>query len=137
MSEQNKAAQRRLYEEVFNKGNLSVIDEVVSPDIVDHNPGPGVPPTREGFKQFVSTNRAAFPDIRIEVNDILAEGEKVVARFTMRGTHRGELMGIAPTGKQVTVSGIDILRWEGGKAVEHWGNMDDLGLLQQLGVVPT
>lgn len=96
-----------------------------------------MPAGREGFKQFVLMYRSAFPDMHITIEDQIAEGDKVVSRWTARGTHQGELMGIPPTGKQATVTGINIERFANGKFVEEWSNFDALGLLQQLGVVTT
>ena len=136
MSADNKSLHRRFVEEVFNQGNLAAVDELVAPDIIDHNAFPGLTPGSEGVKQIASILRAAFPDIHYTLEDEIAEGDKAVVRDTMRGTHRGEFMGIAPTGKQVTVGGMDITRWSNGKIVEHWAQFDTLGLLQQLGVVP-
>jgi steroid delta-isomerase-like uncharacterized protein len=134
-AEDNKATARRWYEEVFNAGNLDLIHELFAPNFVDHdpvNPLPGL----EGVRQVVGIYRGAFPDLHITVEDWVAEGEKVVTRFRAQGTHKGPLMGIPPTEKQVTVTGIDMLGFEHGKISEHWGNRDDLGMLQQLGAVP-
>src|SRR5690349_7978752 len=121
---------RRFYEEVLNRGNVGLVDEVCAADYVEHDPLSPTP-DREGLKGQVAMLRAAFPDVRFTVDDLVMDGDKGVARTTMRGTHAGELMGIPPTGKQVAVSGIDIVRFEGGKAVEHWSQSDDLGLMQQ------
>jgi steroid delta-isomerase-like uncharacterized protein len=137
MSEQNKAIVRRLYEEIWDKGNLAVLDELHAVDAVDHNRPPGLPPGREGVKQFFRMYLAAFPDVRMVIEDQVAEGDRVVTRWTATGTHKGELMGIPPTGKQVRVSGIDINRLEGGKIIESWGSSDQLGMMQQLGVIPS
>ena len=136
MPEENKAKMRRLIDEGFNQGNLGVVDELIAPDAVDHNLPPGIGPGAEGLKQLITMFRTAFPDMHLATEDVIAEGDKVVARSTIRGTHKGEFMGIAPTGKQVTISGIDIVRSEGGKMVEHWGLTDDMGMMQQLGVIP-
>jgi steroid delta-isomerase-like uncharacterized protein len=135
---ENKAIYRRVIEEVWNKGNLSVMDELFAPDVVTHDPaGPGGEMRgREAARQFITANRAAFPDLRLTIEDQIAEGDKVVTRFTARGTHRGKLLGIAPTGKQVTTTAIIINRYTGGKIAESWINGDNLGLLQQLGVIP-
>ena len=135
-TEDNKALMRRFYEEVFNKGNLDAIDELGSPDMVDHNPSPGTEPGPEGVKKEFAMMRSAFPDLNVNVEDMVAEGDKVVSRVTMRGTHKGDFMGIPASGKQITVTGMDIVRFSGGKAVERWGQFDDLGMMQQLGVVP-
>jgi steroid delta-isomerase-like uncharacterized protein len=134
-TEENKAIMRRIFE-VFNTGNLALAEEVLAADIVDHQAPPGIEPGLAGFKQLVTMFRSAFPDIQMTIEDIMAEGDKVVTRSTMRGTHQGEFMGIPPTGKQFTATSIDIVRFAGGKGVEHWGNSDDLGMLQQLGIIP-
>ena len=134
-TEQNKALIRRAYEEAFNQRNLAVLDELDAPDFVCHNASTTMQGL-EAFKQFLSLYLTAFPDARFTVEDMIAEGDRVVARHTFRGTHTGNLMGIAPTGKQVTTTGVTITRFANGKGVELWGNSDDLGLLQQLGVVP-
>ncbi|MFQ5901607.1 MAG: ester cyclase [Thermodesulfobacteriota bacterium] len=135
--EENKAIMRRWYEEVLNKGNLAVVDELIATDCVDHNPlAPELPAGLEGVKQGFTMFRTAFPDVRVTVEDMIAEGDKVVSRLTLRGTHKGEFMGIAPAGKQVTVASIDIVRIAGGKMVEHWDVIDELSMMQQLGVVP-
>ncbi len=123
-------------EEVLNKGNLEVIDELCSADVVDHAAPPGTPPGIEGVKQMIGMYRAAFPELHITIEDMIAEGDKVACRYTLRGTHQGDLMGISPSGKQVTVRGIDIGRIVGGKSVEHWEVFDELGMMQQLGLVP-
>jgi len=137
MSAENKAIARRFIEEVWNNGNLAVLDELVATNLVDHNPStPGQGSGVEGFKQVFSTFRTAFPDLHFTVEDMVAEGDKVVSRVTARGTHKGEFAGIAPTGKQGAAEAIDITRIAGGKIVERWGIVDQLGLLQQLGVVP-
>lgn len=137
MSEENKAIVRRLFEEAWNQGKGEVIDEVIAVDHVDHYSPPGFPPGVEGFKQQLTMYRTAFPDIHFTIEDQVTEGDKVVTRWTARGTHQGELMGILATNKEATVTGIQIDRLAGGKIVEHWGIFDQLGLMQQLGVVPT
>ena len=134
MSEDNKAIVRRAYEAI-NQNNLDALEEVVASDITDHDPAPGQPPGLEGVKQLFSSLHAAFSGFHMNVEEMIAEGDKVVARVSMNGTHQGEFMGIEPTGNQVTITGIDILRIADGKIVEHWGNFDDLGMMQQLGVV--
>jgi predicted ester cyclase len=134
-TEDNKAAVRRFYEEVFNQKNLAGVDAFIGPNPIDHSLPPGLSGL-EGTKQFIGMYLAAFPDLRVTVEDLIAEGDKVVSRCTYRGTHQGALLGIPPTGKQVTVTGIEINRFEGGKTVEHWLEADNLGMLQQLGVVP-
>jgi predicted ester cyclase len=137
-TEDNKAITRRMYEEIHNKANLAAADALIAANFVDHNaPEPGIPGGPEGVKQTFSIFHAAFPDFSTTVEDMIAEGDKVVARLTMRGAHKGELMGIAPTGKQVTIGVIDVVRITGGKIAERWGQEDMLGMMQQLGVVPT
>ena len=135
-AEQNKANARRFYEEVWNQGNLDVIDQLADPNVVGHDPVGGEIRGREALRQFVSGNRTAFPDLRITIEDQVAEGDKVVTRWSSRGTHKGDLMGIAPTGKQTRVTGISIDRYSGGKVVEDYTDWDALGLMQQLGVIP-
>ncbi len=136
MSQENKALVRRLIEEAWNEGKLAVIDELLSPDYVLHIPFPGAASDREGYKQAVAMHHTAFAGFRLMIEDTVAEGDKVVIRWTIRGTHKGEYMGIAPTGKPVTYTGISIRRIEGGKIVEEWLELDMLGLMQQMGVVP-
>ena len=137
-TEENKAAERRFYEEVWHKRNLAAIDELVAPNIVEHNPNvPGQGTGREGFRQSIEMILSVSPDVQITIEDLIAEGEKVVVRWLARGTHQGEFMGIPPTNRQTTVMGIDIIRYEGGQRVETWRQFDMLGWLQQLGVIPT
>lgn len=135
-SEQNKELYRRFIEECFVGGNMAVVDEMIAADAVDHQAPPGVAQGAEGVKQFLSMFRSAFPDLQATVDQMIAEGDTVAARFTMSGTHQGELFGIPPTGKRIEITGIDVVRFENGKMVEHWGNQDDLGMMQQLGVIP-
>ncbi len=134
-AEQNKAVVRRFFEEAVNKGNLNVLDQVIADDFLDRNVPPGTPAGPEGVKQFLRMVRTAFPDLHVSIDDMLAEGEKVVARLTVRGTHKGELMGIPPTGRQATWGGMDIIRIAGTKMAERWGLRDFLGMMQQLGVI--
>jgi len=136
MSEKNKTLSRRVNEECFNRGNLAVADELLAADYVDHAAPPGLAAGVEGFKQLVAIYRTAFPDLQVTIEDQIAEGDRLATRFTASGTHQGELMGIAPTGKTVTVSGIAIERMVDNKIVEHWLVSDQLGMLQQLGVIP-
>lgn len=135
-AEENKALVRRFYEEVFNQKKTAAIGELFDPTMVDHALPPGLPSGIEGAKQLYSMYLAAFPDLHFTVEDIIAEGDKVVARLTAQGTQQGALMGIPPTGLHVSIRGIDILRIAGGKIVEIWANFDMLAMLQQLGVVP-
>ena len=132
----NRAVTQRFYEEVWNKGDLDAVDDLMTSDFVDHAAPPGFPSGPEGAKQVFSMYRTAFPDFRLSVEDLVAEDDKVVARWVTHGTHQGELMGIPPTGKPVTVAGIDVFRLAGGKIAEHWAEFDMLGMMQQLGVIP-
>lgn len=134
--EENKAVVQRIYDEVLNGKNLGAIDELLLPDVVDHMAPPGFPTGIEGAKQMMGMFITAFPDLHISVEDSVADGDKVVTRYTFSGTHQGDMMGIAPTGRQVTVSGIAIDRVVDGKGVEHWEVFDQMGMMQQLGVIP-
>lgn len=133
--EENKALVRRLYKGALNKGNLAVVEEILPPNYVRHGLAPGTPPGPESAKQVFATMRSALPDLRITVEDMVGEGDEVVARVTGRGTHKGEYMGVASTGKQVTVPFIGIYRFAGNKLEEAWIQRDEFGMLQQLGVV--
>jgi steroid delta-isomerase-like uncharacterized protein len=126
-SEANKALARRIVEEMWNTQNLKVVDEVYSPEF-----GGG----HEATKQFVSANLAAFPDLQITIQDQVAENDLVATRYMMRGTHQGEFANIPPTGRQFTVTGIEMHRFAAGKLIELWNIVDLLGMLQQLGVIP-
>jgi steroid delta-isomerase-like uncharacterized protein len=135
--EQDKASVRRFVEEIFNRGNMSVVDEVFAPDFVEHEELPaGIPNDREGVVQLGTLLRTAFPDFNATIDDIIAEGDKVVIRMTWRGTQEGEFLGIPPTGRAISIGVIDIIRMADGKAVEHWGQMDSMGMMQQLGAIP-
>lgn len=135
---ENKALIRQYVEEVWNRGNLDFVDEVVSPDYVFTHPtipikihGP------EGLKQIIRLNREAFPDYKLTVVSMIAEGDHVAWRWTMRGTHQGEFLGIPPTGTQVTMTGIAIYRIIEGKIVDRWGEADIWGLVEQLKSIPS
>jgi|SRR5215469_2545372 len=134
-TQDNKAINRRLFEEVLNKGHLALVDELVSPDNVFHTPT-GPVHGLEGYKQFITMYLSAFPGLQFTIEDEIAEGEKAVTRYTARGTNTGSLMGMPATGKQATVTGIVIGRFANGKLVEGWLDFDALGMLQQLGVIP-
>ena len=134
--EENKAQFRRVFD-MINTGKLDNAGELIATDYVYHSPGSPDMRGPEGFKQLISMYRAAFPDLLMVIDDMLAEGDRVAVRWTATGTHRGELMGIPPTGKRVTTSGLIISRFAGGKVVEDHEVIDSLGMMQQLGVVPT
>jgi len=137
MSEQNKTSVRRLFEEVWNKGRVLVADELFAPTYTHHDSStPDVGRGPEGEKKRVTLYRDAFPDIRFTIEDIISESETVVARWSCRGTHKGDLSGIAPTGKQFNITGVSIARFTNGRMSEGFVNWDALGLMQQLGVVP-
>jgi len=133
--EENKAIARRIYEE-FNKRNLDVYYELHTADYVFHQPD-GQELGLEAFKQAAATILSATPDYHQTIEDLIAEGDKVVVRFTATATHSSEFMGIAPTGKRVTWMGIEVLRISGGKLAEAWVVDDMLGLMQQIGAIPT
>lgn len=133
--EENKALNRRFWEEIFNQKNLAAIDELCTADFVYHSAA-GPIHGSEAFKQFLRMYFHAFPDLHILIEDHIAEEDKVVVRNTVTGTHQGALMGIAPTGKRMRLSSIHVTRLVNGKGVEDWGNEDMLGLMQQLGVIP-
>jgi steroid delta-isomerase-like uncharacterized protein len=136
MSEEKKAVVRRyneLVEQYWRTGDADAFDEVVASDFVHHSPG--LPPDLEGMKQALPMFRAAFPDMRLTVEEMIAEGDKVVDRVTVRGTHEGELMGIPASGKQVEFMETHISRIADGKIVERWGEWDALGMMQQIGAV--
>jgi steroid delta-isomerase-like uncharacterized protein len=136
-AEDNKALIRRYFENAWNKHNPAVVDEIYAADFVDRGPDiPGIAHTRDGLKQFMGMYLRGFPDANITVEDQLVEGDKVVTRWTGRGTQTGELMEMPPSGKKVVVPGIQIDRFSGGKIVEEWTLFDQLGMLQQLGAVP-
>src|SRR5215218_4011311 len=139
MSEENKVLTRRSWL-IVAEGNLDTLEdalgEVYAEDIVVHEPAEDLRSV-ERLKQFVSMIRSAIPDLHITLEDDIAEGDKVVSQWSAQGTHQGELMGIAPTGNQVMITGITIHRIEDGKIVEEWENWDALGLMQQIGAVPS
>ncbi|MGH7449900.1 MAG: ester cyclase [bacterium] len=135
--EKNTAAVKRFYDEVMNKGNMKVIDELVADSFVEHyTPNPKTPANKAGLTQTMTMFRTAFPDLQVTVEDIIAKGDKVWAYTTMRGTNKGEFMGMPATGKKIEVKGVDIVRFANGKAIEHWGLNDDLTMMQQLGMIP-
>lgn len=135
-TEQNKKLSNLINEDIISQGNLALADKILSHDYIDHNALPGLASGIAGFKQGVEVYRNAFSNLKISVDDMIAEGDKVVTRWTATGTHDGELMGIPPTGSKVAVTGISIDRIAGGKVVEHWDVFDQMGMMQQIGVVP-
>jgi steroid delta-isomerase-like uncharacterized protein len=136
MSDSNKNIVRRLFDEIWNQGHQQLADELFAGNYTHHDSStPDVGRGPDGEKKRVTLYRNAFPDLRFNVEDLIAEGESVTARWSCRGTHKAELNGIAPTGKQITISGISVVRFSSGKMVEGWVNWDALGMMQQLGVV--
>ena len=133
--EENKVIVNRSTEGLWNKGDMAVIDELYATDFVIHDPlqGDG---DLEYFKQYARGVLTGIPDLHIATDDLIAEGDQVVKRWTARGTHKGDFMGVPATGNRIEVTGIEIYRIAGGKIVEIWSNMDSLGLMQQLGVIP-
>ncbi len=131
-AEENKAVTRRFLEEIFTAGNLELVDELFASNYVLHDPSvPQEVRGPEGMKQYVAMYRAAYPDTRFTIEDQIAQGDEVATRWTGQGTHQGELMGIAPTGRAVTVTGIEVDRIVGGKIEETWVCYDALGMMQQ------
>jgi predicted ester cyclase len=137
LSDENKAVAMRLFDEVLNAHSLARVDDLYDPNYVPHSLPPGFSSDREGVKQYHSQYFQAFPDMDLTVDGMIAEGDWVAVHYTGRGTHQGELMGIPPTGKQVTASAVLTLRILDGVIVEDWLDGDKLGLLQQLGVIPS
>ena len=136
--EANERASRKILKEVFGAGKYDLADDVIRADAIGHDPAlPEPVKGPEGLKEAARGYRAAFPDLEMTINETVAEGDLVAIRWTAQGTHKGDLFGIAPTGKQATVTGITIDRYAGGKIAESWTNWDTLGLLQQLGAVPS
>jgi steroid delta-isomerase-like uncharacterized protein len=135
-TEQNKLVAQRFGQQVWGRGDMQAADEVLEDDFVEHNPAPGQAPGREGHKQVLKVWRAAFPDLTITADDVLADGDKVALRWTAHATHHDELMGMPATGRPVTLTGIDILRIVDGRIVERWGEFNGVEMLQQLGALP-
>ena len=132
--EENKARQRRVWEEVFNKGNLDIIPEFFAPDYSFRSPLGIEAKGPDGFKQMVAMMRTALPDFHCTVEDMFGEGDKVACRVTVTGTFKGEMMGIPPTGKKATIQAILITRWADGKEIEAWESLDTVAFYQQLGI---
>jgi steroid delta-isomerase-like uncharacterized protein len=136
-AERNAALGRRYFEEVWNRGKLDVLDELLAPDYINHTPStPNPPRGAAGLKPIVSAIRSAFPDLHYEIEDVVATDDAVVLRVIMTGTHRGDFFGIAATGRRVRVNQINIEQVKDGRISEHWRVTDELGLMRQLGAVP-
>ena len=137
MSIDAKDVARRFYEEIINQKNVDAIDQLCTADFEDHNPPAGRKGTLDATKQQFLELAAAFPDLKMIVQDQIAEGDRVVNRVLVRGTHKGDYMGMPGSGKTVEIGGIDILRMVNGKAAERWGYFDDVKLMQQIGTMPS
>jgi steroid delta-isomerase-like uncharacterized protein len=124
----------RFYDEVMSKGNLDAIDELVSPDYIEHDDD-SLAPGREGLKQHVSMIRRGFPDMTVKIEDMVIDGNRGAARTSIQATHSGEFMGMPPTGKRVEITGMDFVRFDGGLSAEHWGMTDSLAMMKQLGLL--
>jgi steroid delta-isomerase-like uncharacterized protein len=135
-AQKNKAIVLHHWEEFVSKGNLDLIDEIFAPDFVAHEANQDIRGS-EGVRQFILMLRAAFPDLQVTVEDTLAEGDKVVQRWSAHSSHQGALMGLPPSGKRISVAGITISRFEGGKVAEEWELYDMMGMMQQLGALPS
>lgn len=131
-ADDNVAMLHRFYDEALNEGNLELFDELVAEDFVEHEEDPGFPPTREGVKQWFTAMRAAFPDLIFDIDFTMADGDKVAAYLTISGTQQAEFMGIPSKGLSFSVKTIDIVAFEDGKAVAHWGVTDTGAMMQQL-----
>jgi steroid delta-isomerase-like uncharacterized protein len=135
-AEENREIVRRFWG-VWEEGNLGLVDELVAPDYVNHSPGmPNQPEGPEGVKAVVSMFRAGMPNLRVVIEDMIAEGDKVMMRYKIEGTHEGELFGVPPTGRWVSIESITVERVSGGKIREHWRVTDTLDMMQQLGAIP-
>ncbi len=135
MSAENKALLRRMYDEVANEGRIELVDELCTEDFVEHEEFPGLSPDRDGVKKFFNLMRDAFQYLRFEVQDIIAEGDKVVGRIVIHGTHEGEFMGVQPSGNRIEVAGVDVVQVRDGRVAAHWGVTDGLAMMQQLGAM--
>ena len=135
LEEENQAIVRRYLEEAWIKRNLNILDELMAPNYARYLPGQDTPLDREGQKRRIAAFHAAMPDMDFLIEDLFAGGDRVGFRVKIRGTHTGTFLGVAPTGKQIEVTAIDIARLENGKIVDHWGEMDMAGLMRQLGLI--
>jgi steroid delta-isomerase-like uncharacterized protein len=137
MSEEESKAIVRQYFGVWEEGNLELLDELLAPDYVNHTPAtPELPTGPEGVKGVVSMFRDGMPDLRVVIEDMIAEDDKVATRYTLEGTHEGALFGVPPTGQRLSIKSISVERVSHGKIIEHWRVTDELGMMQQLGVIP-
>ena len=135
--EHNKEVTRRFSAEVWGEGNVALADELIAPDLVEHTPFPAPTPGLAGHKQVLAMFRAAFPDLKVTVDEVIAEGDWTCLRWHGEGTQTGQLMNIPATGKSVHITGMDVLKLENGKIKERWAEINALALMQQLGVIPS
>jgi steroid delta-isomerase-like uncharacterized protein len=136
-AEENKARVRRFWS-VWEEGNIDLVDELLAVDHINHNPAtPDQPTGAEGVREVVTMFRSAMPDLEVVIEDMIAEGDKVAVRYTLEGTHEGELFGVPPTGQRLSIKSIAVERVSEGRIKEHWRITDSLDMMQQLGVVPT
>lgn len=131
-AEKNKKLVRRFYDEVLRDGNLDAIDELINDNYIEHEEFPGLTPNKEGLRDWVKTIRSAFPDLKVDVDDIISEGDKVAVVARMRGTHKGEFLGKKGTGRKMDLPFVDVILIKDSKAVEHWGFSDNLKMAEQL-----
>lgn len=136
MSKKDNIKAQERFGKAANSGNLDEIYEVVEPDAFDHDPAPGQGPGAEGFVQFFTAFRRAFPDLKIEVDHLVADDDSVAIAYTVTGTHEGDFLGVPGTGRNVKARGVQIARFVDGRLVERWGSSDQLGILQQIGATP-
>ena len=132
----NIAAQER-FGSAINSGDFRAFDEVVAPEVIDHDPAPGQAPGPAGFRQFFTELRTAFPDLNVNVDYMVADGDNIAIAYTISGTQQGKFMGFAPTGKHMQARGVQIGKFANGKLIERWGSSDQAGILQQLGLAPS
>jgi steroid delta-isomerase-like uncharacterized protein len=132
----NMTQMKKIYTEVVNKGNIDLMDELCQKDFVEHEALPGVESNLAGVKQFFKMYRAAFPDLKFTVEQMIAKDDKVVTYITITGTQKGEFMGTPASGKKINLNGVDIIRFVDGKAAEHWGVTDTMTMMHQIGAIP-
>ena len=134
MSKEQNAQALGKFAEAANSGKYELFDEAVAPDSLDHDPAPGQGPGPKGYRAFFTEMRTAFPDLKADLAALVADDESIAFAYTLSGTHKGPLMGIPPTGKKMSIRGVQFSKFRDGKMVERWGSSDQLGMLQQLGI---
>jgi steroid delta-isomerase-like uncharacterized protein len=136
MEDTNLAQMKKFYTDVINQGKFDLLDQLCTENFIEHEELPGVKPNREGVKQFFQMYRKAFPDLKFEIEQMIAKDDKVVTYITITGTHKAEFMGVPASGKKINLKGIDIVRFKNGRAVEHWGVTDTMTMMSQIGAIP-